>query len=102
MILWPRLARNCSARRSWRVPFSVRCFATAQQPENTAPSILFFGSDTFSLASLNKLYAAHKNNPDLYESLQIVTRKPAPKGRGLKETPSASPILSTAHIPSRR
>jgi methionyl-tRNA formyltransferase len=46
--------------------------------------ILFFGSDTFSVASLKKLHETQKTEPRLYDSLEIVTREPSPGGRGLK------------------
>jgi hypothetical protein len=53
-----------------------------------APKIVFFGSDTFSVVSLSKLHNAQKVEPDLFESLEIVTREPSPRGRGLKRQKS--------------
>jgi hypothetical protein len=47
-------------------------------------SILFFGSDEFSCASLKALHAESIKNPALVKSLDVVVRPSKPAGRGLR------------------
>ncbi|EMG47075.1 FMT1 Methionyl-tRNA formyltransferase [Candida maltosa Xu316] len=46
--------------------------------------IAFFGSDTFSVASLGKLVQYQKTNPTKIDSIHTITRNLKPKGRGMK------------------
>ncbi|EEH43410.1 methionyl-tRNA formyltransferase [Paracoccidioides brasiliensis Pb18] len=46
--------------------------------------ILFCGSDSFSIASLNTLYKEHVNNPETIASIDVVCRPGKRVGRGLK------------------
>src|SRR5271154_4106661 len=40
------------------------------------PRILFFGTDSFTRTSLQKLCEAKESNPELYTSLDVVAREP--------------------------
>ena len=55
-----------------------RYFSTETQLPQSAqvppPRILFFGTDSFSRASLQKLCEAKQGNPELYTSLDVATR----------------------------
>lgn len=76
----------------WRLPAPVRSFlgscrrsyssATAKSAEPL--SILFCGSDAFSIASLRALSAAKQEVPGLIDSIHVVHRPAKPIGRGLK------------------
>lgn len=46
--------------------------------------IAFFGSDNFSVASLNKLIQYQKKNPDKVDSVHVITRSLKPQGRYMK------------------
>ncbi|KAG7661114.1 FMT1 [[Candida] subhashii] len=46
--------------------------------------IAFFGSDEFSVASLNKLHQLQQQQPTKIDSIHVITRSIKPKGRGLK------------------
>lgn len=50
----------------------------------SALRIAFFGSDRFSVYSLNHLLKLRNRRPELIESIDVVTRKLKPKGRNLK------------------
>lgn len=58
---------------------------------NNPLRILFFGSDKFSLYSLQKLYNLHQGNHNLIESLQIVSRPP--KWGGKKRSTLRTPKI---------
>lgn len=77
---WLRLLQSQSARH----------YSTSSRNSH-APSVLFFGSDTFSVTSLRKLHEAQTTEPDLFRSLDVVTREPSPQGRGLKRTKRVFP-----------
>lgn len=53
-------------------------------PPRLPLNIAFFGSDSFSVASLRKLYELHKLKPSIIASLKVVTRSIKPTGRNLK------------------
>ncbi|KAG4423041.1 hypothetical protein IFR04_003817 [Cadophora malorum] len=48
-------------------------------------SILFCGSDEFSIASLRALHAEHKRDPALIKSIDVLCRPGKPAGRSLKQ-----------------
>lgn len=77
-----RASWRCASRSQFRWTQALVRYSTARD-SGRPPHILFFGSDTFSLATLRRLHEAGKSGGDLYRSLEVVTREPAPKGRGL-------------------
>ncbi|PHH49189.1 Methionyl-tRNA formyltransferase [Ceratocystis fimbriata CBS 114723] len=68
-------SQHCHARQSRR-------YATKQQSDPLR--ILFYGSDSFSCASLEALVAEQKANSRLIEAIQVVVRPGKLYGRGLK------------------
>jgi len=82
-------------RMSQRLPLKVKLLACTQcllrhystgssAQAAKPPRILFFGSDSFSVTSLEKLVETQRQDPELFKSIDIVTREPAPSGRGLQ------------------
>src|SRR5579862_7917248 len=78
-----RLCSSCIARLQRQRHIQSACTRYHSNHTINRPRILFFGSDTFSIGSLEKLRQAKKDE-DLYESLEIITKEPAPSGRGLE------------------
>ena len=85
-----RICCRCSVRLKLPQSLSLRLYSTKARNSH-APSILFFGSDTFSVTSLKKLHETQTAEPDLFRSLEIITREPSPQGRGLKRTKRVFP-----------
>ena len=82
-----QICSRCALRLSGRTytKYLLRQYSNGSSAKPIQPPrILFFGSDTFSIASLEKLRDAKQREPDLFEQLHIVTREPAPSGRGLQ------------------
>ena|SRR5947207_1321216 len=80
-----RICCRCTARLKLPQLRLLRSYSTNSRNRH-APSILFFGSDTFSVASLKKLHETQTTEQELFRSLEIVTREPSAQGRGLKRT----------------
>src|ERR1700685_1754839 len=55
-----------------------------------SPSILFFGTDRFSIECLDKLHMARETEPGLFRHIEVVTKPPALEGRGKKAQKSKS------------
>ena len=85
-----RICCRCFVRLNLPQSQSLRLYSTNSRNSH-APSILFFGSDTFSVTSLKKLHESQTTEPDLFRSLEIITREPSPQGRGLKRTKRVFP-----------
>ncbi|KAL5114302.1 Methionyl-tRNA formyltransferase [Pleosporales sp. CAS-2024a] len=77
MRLWRPLAVSASAVRR---PTARLHHGAAREPL----TILFCGSDDFSIASLRALDHARRHVPGLIASIHVVHRPPKPAGRGLK------------------
>ncbi|KAF2742480.1 methionyl-tRNA formyltransferase [Sporormia fimetaria CBS 119925] len=74
-------ATSISLRSLLRAGLSRRCFSHA----SVAPlSILFCGSDEFSIASLRALHQAQQLDRNLIRSIEVVHRPAKRTGRGLK------------------
>ncbi|SCU84617.1 LAFA_0D10968g1_1 [Lachancea sp. 'fantastica'] len=76
---------------------SSRFYTNAARPLN----VLFFGSDQFSVHSLNALYKLRETSPRLIDKIQVVTRSAKKCGRNLsiiKEAPIAS-CSRDLHLP---
>ncbi|KAF1922055.1 formyl transferase [Ampelomyces quisqualis] len=88
---------------SGRWPAAVR--STAARPKHQPPlSILFCGSDHFSIASLRALLEARREDPRLIQSIHVVHRPAKPTGRGLKtlrEVPIA-PFAASRSLPTHQ
>ena len=61
-----------------RQKLSRRCY-TASGP---SPSILFFGSDRFSVECLDTINTARSTDPALFQHIEVVTKPPFLEGRG--------------------
>ncbi|KAI1091917.1 Formyltransferase [Rostrohypoxylon terebratum] len=63
--------------------------------------VLFCGSDEFSCAALEALYQEHKTNPELIESIDVVTRPGKFVGRGNKNLvhPPIRDLASSLGLP---
>lgn len=61
-----------------------RTFVTSA-PCDEALKIAYFGSDKFSIKSLQAVLQLQKENPSAIESVTVVTKPPKRAGRGLKE-----------------
>ena len=92
-----RICCRCSVRLKLSQSQPLRLYSTNSHNSH-APSILFFGSDTFSVTSLKKLQEAQTTEPDLFRSLDIITREPSPQGRGLKRTKRVFPDKPSVDI----
>lgn len=86
-----RASSRCSVRLKQLTPIR---FYSADFNNRKPPSILFFGTDSFSVASLQKLYETGKKETTLYRSLKVVTPDPRPKDRGLRSRASELPLLA--------
>src|SRR5277367_2883835 len=63
------------------------CYSTAP---GLSPSILFFGTDRFSIECLEKLNTARATEPALFRHIEVVTKPPYLEGRGNKAKMSKS------------
>ena len=84
-----RTCYRCSIRLKQLTPIRFYSDFNNRKP----PSILFFGTDSFSVASLQKLHETSKKEPTLYRSLEVVTPDPRPQSRGLKPRASNLPLI---------
>src|SRR5580704_11625696 len=85
MKVW-RLCSRCSPEFTTlkrRKNVQIQRISSTRSYYYTAPNILFFGSDNFSVHTLDRLLQQKKEEPGLYNSLHVITREPAPSGRGL-------------------
>src|SRR5271170_3014710 len=74
----------------------LRCYSTAPGP---SPSILFFGTDRFSIECLDRLNMARETEPGLFRHIEVVTKPPSLEGRGKKAQKSKSiPLLSMREL----
>ncbi len=64
-------------------PISTSCDALKKARAEPL-RILFCGSDSFSIVSLQKLHDHHQKHKDLIASIDVVCRPGKPIGRGLK------------------
>ncbi|KAG5363669.1 Methionyl-tRNA formyltransferase [Yarrowia sp. B02] len=62
----------------------LRAFSTSAA-HNQALKIAYFGSDWFSIKSLQAVLQLQKDDPGAIESVKVVTKPPKRAGRGLKE-----------------
>ena len=73
-----------SIQRLFRVPHITIKDALLRQVTEEPLRILFCGSDSFSIASLRKLYNHHQTHKKLIASIDVVCRPGKRVGRGLK------------------
>ncbi|CUS22939.1 LAQU0S07e03642g1_1 [Lachancea quebecensis] len=64
----------------------------------TALNVLFFGSDRFSVHSLNALRQLREENPGLINKLQVVTRRAKKCGRNLSQTREVPIVKASSRI----
>jgi hypothetical protein len=66
-----------------KVP-KIKASTVTKYAGNDPLRILFCGSDTFSVASLEKLHRLYRIDKDRIASIDVVCRPGKPVGRGLK------------------
>lgn len=91
-MLFYKNAHSIAKTQLFHLSFSRNYSSSIQSPIRIA----FCGSDLFSIYSLRSLLDYAAQNPSHIQSIDLLTRKPKPAGRGRKTIHSV-PILSELH-----